>query len=264
MNERVYKTKQQKCKAILEEMYPSMQDFTAEEYRVFSKKLTERFSTEEAKQVITESYFKLHKFLNYAVEKFANSNLKIQLCEDYLSECHLSIITKLLAKAENGEWFNGQMSFRNTVMKYVDTFFNQFYIENTPTLIIKLSDNLIDRQATINNPTKLTKDQREISIVQLESLNENMADTNADLFGIAARGELKLKINAVLDKVTNPEHKEIIKMYFGLDDYPAMKMKEIAKAKGLKNDEVLHILGKVLKNIRHPKYARQLRDFLEV
>ena len=53
-------------------------------------------------------------------------------------------------------------------------------------------------------------------------------------------------------------------MFFGLDGYPQMKMKEIAKEKGIKKEDVLRILSKRIRDLRQSKYSRQLRDFLEV
>ncbi len=264
INERKNKTKLEKCNDVLTKMFPNMEDFTAQDYRDFSRRLVGQLGTEKAKQIVEETYFKLLKFLNYAVEKFANSNLKIQNFEDYISGCHLAIITKFLSKAENGDWFNNQMSFRNSVMGYVDAYFNQFYIDNTPNLIVKLTDDLIDKQATINKSGRLKKDQKEITVVQLEGLDERLADVRGDLFKIATREELKVIINKVLEKVANPEHQEIIKMFFGLDGYPQMKMKEIAKEKGIKKEDVLRILSKRIRDLRQSKYSRQLRDFLEV
>jgi RNA polymerase primary sigma factor len=72
---------------------------------------------------------------------------------------------------------------------------------------------------------------------------------------------LKEKLVEVLGTLS-PREARIIQMRFGLDDGNVYTLEEVGQKFGLTRERIRQIEGKALRRLRHPRRARQLRDYL--
>ncbi len=73
---------------------------------------------------------------------------------------------------------------------------------------------------------------------------------------------LREKIEEVLDSLTAREAR-ILRLRFGLDNGRTYTLEEVGDKFGLTRERIRQIEGKALKRLRHPRRARQLREYLQ-
>jgi len=69
------------------------------------------------------------------------------------------------------------------------------------------------------------------------------------------------KIEEVLATLT-PREARILRLRFGLHNGRAYTLEEVGQKFGLTRERIRQIEGKALRRLRHPRRARQLRDYL--
>jgi RNA polymerase primary sigma factor len=72
---------------------------------------------------------------------------------------------------------------------------------------------------------------------------------------------LKEKIEEVLGTLT-PREARVLRLRFGLDNDKAYTLEEVGEKFGLTRERIRQIEGKALRRLRHPRRARQLKDYL--
>jgi RNA polymerase primary sigma factor len=72
---------------------------------------------------------------------------------------------------------------------------------------------------------------------------------------------LKEKIDEVLGTLT-PREARILRLRFGLDNGVPYTLEEVGEKFGLTRERIRQIEGKALRRLRHPKRARQLKEYL--
>ena len=77
----------------------------------------------------------------------------------------------------------------------------------------------------------------------------------------AYRDMLHDKIEEVLDTLS-PREARILRLRFGLDNGRAYTLEEVGQKFGLTRERIRQIEGKALRRLRHPRRARQLKDYL--
>jgi RNA polymerase primary sigma factor len=77
----------------------------------------------------------------------------------------------------------------------------------------------------------------------------------------AYQSMLKEKLDEVLSTLP-PREARILRMRFGLDDGNAYTLEEVGQKFGLTRERIRQIESKALRRLRHPKRARQLKEYL--
>jgi RNA polymerase primary sigma factor len=72
---------------------------------------------------------------------------------------------------------------------------------------------------------------------------------------------LKEKIEEVLGTLT-PREARILRMRFGLESGIPFTLEEVGNKFGLTRERIRQIEGKALRRLRHPRRARQLKEYL--
>jgi RNA polymerase primary sigma factor len=72
---------------------------------------------------------------------------------------------------------------------------------------------------------------------------------------------LKDKIDEVLGTLS-PREARVLRLRFGLDDGTAYTLEEVGEKFGLTRERIRQIEGKALRRLRHPRRARQLKEYL--
>ncbi len=72
---------------------------------------------------------------------------------------------------------------------------------------------------------------------------------------------LKEKLSEVLSTLS-PREARVLRLRFGLDDGVVYTLEEVGEKFGLTRERIRQIEGKALRRLRHPRRARQLRDYL--
>ncbi len=70
------------------------------------------------------------------------------------------------------------------------------------------------------------------------------------------------KIESVLETLP-PREARILRLRFGLEDGRTYTLEEVGMKFGLTRERIRQIESKALRRLRHPRRARQLRDYLE-
>ena len=77
----------------------------------------------------------------------------------------------------------------------------------------------------------------------------------------AYQSMLKEKLSEVLSTLS-PREARVLEMRFGLGDGNAYTLEEVGQKFGLTRERIRQIEGKALRRLRHPRRARQLREYL--
>lgn len=72
---------------------------------------------------------------------------------------------------------------------------------------------------------------------------------------------LREKIEEVLSTLT-PREARILRLRFGLQNGRCYTLEEVGQKFGLTRERIRQIEGRALRRLRHPRRARQLRDYL--
>ncbi len=72
---------------------------------------------------------------------------------------------------------------------------------------------------------------------------------------------LKEKIDEILGTLS-PREARVLRLRFGLDDGTAYTLEEVGEKFGLTRERIRQIEGKALRRLRHPRRARQLKEYL--
>ncbi|MEJ5225579.1 MAG: sigma-70 family RNA polymerase sigma factor, partial [Anaerolineales bacterium] len=72
---------------------------------------------------------------------------------------------------------------------------------------------------------------------------------------------LKEKIEEVLSTLS-PREARVLRLRFGLDDGNSYTLEEVGQKFGLTRERIRQIEGKALRRLRHPRRARQLKEYL--
>jgi RNA polymerase primary sigma factor len=70
------------------------------------------------------------------------------------------------------------------------------------------------------------------------------------------------KVSKVLNSLT-PREGRVIQLRFGLKDGHAHTLDEVGRKFGVTRERIRQIEAKALRRLRHPRYSRKLRDFIE-
>ncbi len=73
---------------------------------------------------------------------------------------------------------------------------------------------------------------------------------------------LREKIEEVLSSLP-PREARILRLRFGLDNGRTYTLEEVGKKFGLTRERIRQIEGKALSRLRHPRRARQLKDYVQ-
>ncbi|NMB58259.1 MAG: RNA polymerase subunit sigma, partial [Chloroflexi bacterium] len=60
-----------------------------------------------------------------------------------------------------------------------------------------------------------------------------------------------------------PREARILRLRFGLDNGRTYTLEEVGKKFGLTRERIRQIEGKALSRLRHPRRARQLKDYVQ-
>jgi RNA polymerase primary sigma factor len=77
----------------------------------------------------------------------------------------------------------------------------------------------------------------------------------------AYQSMLKDKLEEVLSTLT-PREARVLSLRFGLDDGNVYTLEEVGQKFGLTRERIRQIEGKALRRLRHPRRARELKDYL--
>jgi RNA polymerase primary sigma factor len=77
----------------------------------------------------------------------------------------------------------------------------------------------------------------------------------------AYQSMLKEKLEEILSTLT-PREARVLRLRFGLDDGTIYTLEEVGQKFGLTRERIRQIEGRALRQLRHPKRARQLKDYL--
>ena len=72
---------------------------------------------------------------------------------------------------------------------------------------------------------------------------------------------LREKVEEVLATLS-PREARILRLRFGLDNGRTYTLEEVGQKFGLTRERIRQIEGKALRRLRHPRRARQLKDYL--
>jgi RNA polymerase primary sigma factor len=72
---------------------------------------------------------------------------------------------------------------------------------------------------------------------------------------------LKEKIEEVLGTLS-PREARVLRLRFGLNNDKAYTLEEVGEKFGLTRERIRQIEGKALRRLRHPRRARQLKEYL--
>jgi len=79
---------------------------------------------------------------------------------------------------------------------------------------------------------------------------------------VAYSNLLRDKIEEVLATLS-PREARILRLRFGLDNGRAYTLEEVGQKFGLTRERIRQIEGKALRRLRHPRRARQLKDYVQ-
>jgi RNA polymerase primary sigma factor len=77
----------------------------------------------------------------------------------------------------------------------------------------------------------------------------------------AYQSMLREKLAEVLSTLS-PREARILQMRFGLEDGNSYTLEEVGQKFGLTRERIRQIEGKALRRLRHPRRARQLKEYL--
>jgi RNA polymerase primary sigma factor len=77
----------------------------------------------------------------------------------------------------------------------------------------------------------------------------------------AYQSMLKDKLEEILSTLS-PREARVLRLRFGLDDGTSYTLEEVGQKFGLTRERIRQIEGRALRQLRHPKRARQLKDYL--
>ena len=78
---------------------------------------------------------------------------------------------------------------------------------------------------------------------------------------VAYHNMLRDKVEEVLSTLS-PREARILRLRFGLDNGHSYTLEEVGQKFGLTRERIRQIEGKALRRLRHPRRARQLREYL--
>ncbi|MBP8250740.1 MAG: RNA polymerase sigma factor RpoD [Herpetosiphon sp.] len=78
----------------------------------------------------------------------------------------------------------------------------------------------------------------------------------------ASHQMLREQVSQVLDQLTERERR-VLKLRFGLEDGTQRTLEEVGKEFGVTRERIRQIEVKALRKLRHPRFGKKLRDYLE-
>ena len=78
----------------------------------------------------------------------------------------------------------------------------------------------------------------------------------------ASQQMLREQVSQVLDQLTERERR-VLKLRFGLEDGHSRTLEEVGKEFGVTRERIRQIEVKALRKLRHPRFGKKLRDYLE-
>jgi len=78
----------------------------------------------------------------------------------------------------------------------------------------------------------------------------------------AANALLKEELDDILGTLSDRERR-VVEMRFGLDDGRRYTLDEVGQQFGVTRERVRQIENKALRKLRHPRYSRRLREYIE-
>jgi len=130
----------------------------------------------------------------------------------------------------------------------------------------ELAQDMDINQGTLEKTLQLSTSPLSVDAPVRDESDSNFLDIIEDEDADAPDSELmdeslKYELHNVLKNLTDREQK-IIKMYYGLENYPKMTLEEIGEKVNLTRERVRQIKEKGIRKLRHISRARLLQKFL--
>ncbi len=109
------------------------------------------------------------------------------------------------------------------------------------------------RHLSVDAPFVNGEDNRLLDILP----NEQQPPPDSELM----RESLRVEVQQVLNSLSEREA-EVIRLYFGLDDYQALTLEEIGEKFNLTRERVRQIKEKAIRRLRHASRSKALRSYL--
>jgi RNA polymerase primary sigma factor len=153
----------------------------------------------------------------------------------------------------------------NKVTKHLDKLYNE--LDREPT-IEEISQSAELTQAEVGavireNFISLSLDEKIFDDSEQSKGSQLPSDSFSDFENMMEEKTLREQIKNVVDTLSKKE-KEVIKMYFGLDGYHEMSLKEIGVELDLTNERVRQIKEFGLKKLRTYSKSEPLREFRKI
>lgn len=233
--------KYEKYVAILKSTYPEMKHLTMEEYN----QIVEEINSGN-KKAVKKLYLRLLPSLKYATLAFSRTNLNQKLFIDFINEVSITLMEKYKSKAD--DWFESYNSYTTSNHRIVDCLLEDFVKANSKDLTIK--------DAKTKKEIKLKK-------CRFEYLPEDIPEDSEELFKTVAKDLLYDLIRNTINNLSHTRKMFIIR-FFGLNGEKPMTLSALAEEYGFTIDVVRGIVSNALRELRHPKNSRSLRDFYEL
>lgn len=199
-------------------------------------KAIDKFDSTKNTNFSTYAYQWIRLFVTRATqEQFKTVNVPVPVYEDY-KKC-LAIEEKLIAQLQRIPTTEEISKASNFSTNYIN------HLRNSMKSVESLNIN-----AYLNN-----KREELIYLIPSKSLPPDQLMAN----------HLKDDINYAVDECNlDNQKKEMIKLYYGIDDYPKTKQIEIGKQYNLSSKTVSGIIKRSLQEIRRTKYMNNLAEYL--
>jgi len=158
-----------------------------------------------------------------------------------------------------------KLNIINKVTKHLDKLYNE--LDREPT-IEEISQSAELTQAEVGavireNFISLSLDEKIFDDSEQSKGSQLPSDSFSDFENMMEEKTLREQIKNVVDTLSKKE-KEVIKMYFGLDGYHEMSLKEIGAELDLTNERVRQIKEFGLKKLRTYSKSEPLREFRKI
>lgn len=153
----------------------------------------------------------------------------------------------------------------NKVTKQIDKLYNELDREPTIEEISKSANLTAEEVGAVlkENFISISLDEKIFEDSEQEKSSQVISDSFSEFEEMLEEKTLKEQIKNVIETLSNKE-REVIKMYFGLDGYHEMSLKEIGAELDLTNERVRQIKEFGLKKLRSYSNSESLKEFRRV
>lgn len=218
----------EECLKVIKKLYPDMKHLEIKTFDDISSRINAATEKQEKLNIVNELNNKLLTQMEYFALLYSRTDLKLENFEDYLPEYWIYIIDKFIETVNKGRWFKNYYSY--------------------VSVLVKKTKNFLMNKIKISKNTKFN----------LEDLDEDIVDDRLEFEQDILEKYNKTFIENVLKTLPAREYKVVV-MYFGLEGYDKMRIKEITKYYNITRSRVMQILYKALRNLREPKTLAYLQ-----